>query len=61
MKTPEVAKLIGRNYWSLINAIRSGRIPLPQKDSSGHYVWQTEDVERARNALSKPRPQAQPS
>jgi hypothetical protein len=52
LKTPAVARLLGVPYWRLSSLIRWGRIEAPAKDSSGHYVWLPDDVERARQALA---------
>jgi hypothetical protein len=54
-KTPIAARELGVPYYTLIGLLRSGRIPPPVKDSSGDYLWSTEDIERARQALRRPR------
>jgi DNA-binding transcriptional MerR regulator len=51
-KTKAVADLIGITYHRLFELIRSNKIPPPQKDSSGDYVWCEQDIERARQALA---------
>jgi hypothetical protein len=52
LKTPAAADLLGVGYWRLIGLLRSKRLPRPQKDSSGDYLWTPEDIERARRALA---------
>jgi hypothetical protein len=52
LKTPAAADLPGVAYWRLIGLLRSKRLPAPQKDSSGDYLWTPEDIERARQALA---------
>jgi DNA-binding transcriptional MerR regulator len=57
-KTKAVADLLGITYHRLFELIRSNKIPSPQKDSSGDYVWTEQDIERARHALAaRRRPQ----
>ena len=51
-KTKAVADLIGITYHRLFELIRSNKIPPPQKDSSGDYIWCEQDIERARQALA---------
>lgn len=52
-KTREVVQELGTSYWSLVSALRGGKIdPLPAKDASGDLTWSAEDVARARAALS---------
>jgi hypothetical protein len=51
LKTPAAAQAIPTTYLRLINLIRYGKIPAPPKDSSGDYIWSSEDLERARQAL----------
>jgi hypothetical protein len=51
-KTPAVADLLGISYSRLINLLRTRRLVPPQKDTSGDYVWTSEDVERARQVLA---------
>jgi hypothetical protein len=52
LKTPAAADALGVGYWRLIGLLRSKRLPAPQKDSSGDYVWTPQDVERARQVLA---------
>ena len=52
LKTPAAADALGVGYWRLIGLLRSKRLPAPQKDSSGDYLWTPEDIERARQALA---------
>jgi hypothetical protein len=51
LKSPEAARQINCGYWRLMNLIRSGRLLPPAKDSSGDYVWNHDDIHRARAAL----------
>jgi DNA-binding transcriptional MerR regulator len=50
-KTPAAARRLGVTYHRLMGLIRFGKIPAPQKDESGDYLWLPEDIERARVAL----------
>lgn len=52
-KTPVAARELKTTYHRLINLIRFSRIEPPQRDSSGHYVWNDDDLKRARKALSQ--------
>jgi hypothetical protein len=52
LKTPAAARAIGTTYHRLIGLIRFVKLdPLPGRDSSGHYIWAPDDLERARQAL----------
>jgi hypothetical protein len=52
LKTREAARWLGVSYWRLVSLLRCDKLtPLPQKDSSGDFVWFPEDLERARAAL----------
>jgi hypothetical protein len=52
LKTPAAARALGTTYHRLMGLIRFDKLnPAPQRDSSGHYVWSPEDMERARAAL----------
>jgi hypothetical protein len=52
LKTPEAARALGATYWKLVSLLRSSKFTPPQKDSSGDYVWDASDLERARAALA---------
>jgi hypothetical protein len=53
LKTPAAARHLGVTYHRLIGLIRFDRIsPIPQRDSSGDYVWTADDLARAREALT---------
>jgi hypothetical protein len=52
LKTPQLCKHLKVGYWRIMSMIRSGKLPEPAKDTSGHYVWGPDDVEAARQALS---------
>jgi hypothetical protein len=55
LKTPEAARTLGVTYHRLMGLLRFRRIsPLPEKDSSGDYLWAQADLERARQALHRP-------
>jgi hypothetical protein len=52
LKTPEAACALGVTYHRLIGLVRFRKIiPLPEKDSSGDYLWSQADLGRARQAL----------
>lgn len=55
LKTIDVAQLLGKRITTLRSLIQSRKIPAPQKDSSGTFVWSTEDIARAREALATDR------
>jgi hypothetical protein len=55
LKSRAVADQLGVPYWRLFDLIRSRRLVAPDKDSSGDYVWTSDDVERARQALAATR------
>jgi hypothetical protein len=52
LKTPAAVRVLRTTYHRLMGLIRFAKIdPLPARDSSGHYVWGPDDLERARQAL----------
>lgn len=51
-KTSAVAQQIGVTYFQLYQLLRMKRIPEPQRDGSGDFVWFPEDIEAARNVLT---------
>jgi hypothetical protein len=52
LKTPEASRALGVTYHRLVGLLRFRKIdPLPEKDSSGDYVWTRDDLDRARRAL----------
>jgi hypothetical protein len=55
-KTPAAADELGVNYWRLIDLLRNKKIPPPQRDTSGDYVWTDADLAAARAALAAARP-----
>ncbi|HKB39263.1 MAG TPA: hypothetical protein VKD72_22685 [Gemmataceae bacterium] len=55
LKTIQVVRKLAVSYGRVMDLIRHGRIPPPQKDVSGDYIWSPEDVERARVALATAR------
>jgi hypothetical protein len=62
LKSRAVAQALGVPYHRLFELLRSGKLTPPAKDSSGDYVWTSEDVERARLALGAGRkPKAVPA
>lgn len=50
-KTPIAARILGIAESHLHYLVRSHKIPAPQKDSSGDFIWFDTDIERARQAL----------
>jgi hypothetical protein len=50
-KTPIAAEELGISYYHLISLLRSKKLPAPQKDSSGDYIWTDADLDAAREAL----------
>jgi hypothetical protein len=54
LKTPVAARELGITYNVLVGLIRFRKLnPLPEKDSSGYYIWFKEDLDRAREAIAK--------
>lgn len=53
LKTGEVAKLINVTKRTLQNWLELEKIPKPQKDSSGYYMWSETEVRAARTYLQK--------
>jgi hypothetical protein len=52
-KTPVAARMIGATLPQLRAAITNGKLAPPERrDESGHFLWDTEDLERARAALA---------
>jgi hypothetical protein len=50
-KSRQVAKILGIPYTRLMSLLRCEKLPAPQKDSSGDYVWLEQDVANARTGL----------
>jgi len=50
-KSPIAAEELGISYHRLISLLRSKKLPWPQKDSSGDYLWADADLEAARKVL----------
>jgi DNA-binding transcriptional MerR regulator len=55
LKSSAAAARLGVPYYTLHNLIRSGKVPPPQRDTSGDFVWTERDLARARRALSRRR------
>lgn len=51
-KSPTAARELGISYYQLFGLLRSDKLPPPEKDSSGDYVWTDADMEAARKALA---------
>jgi hypothetical protein len=53
IKTPAAARALGVTYHVLRGLLRFDKLdPLPQRDSSGDYLWFPDDMERARELLA---------
>ena len=52
-KSPLAARELGISYSRLYWLLRAEKLPKPQKDSSGDFVWTDEDVAAARCVISK--------
>jgi hypothetical protein len=52
LKTPLAAISLGVTYNQLINLLRFNKIPQPERDSSGDYLWSEADLARARKAFA---------
>ncbi len=56
LKTPVAARALGVTYHILHGLIRFDKLdPLPQRDSTGDFVWFPEDIERASVLLANRR------
>ncbi len=56
LKSPAAARALGVTYHVLRGLLRFDKLnPLPQRDSSGDYLWFPEDMQRARQALARQR------
>jgi hypothetical protein len=51
-KTPLAARELQITVTRLYSLLRSAKIPAPQKDSSGDYLWTDTDLEAVRRALA---------
>jgi hypothetical protein len=51
-KTTRAAAELGKTYMQLYALIRYGKIPTPERDSSGDLIWSDADMARARQALA---------
>jgi hypothetical protein len=62
IKTTQAVMSLGTTYHRLFSLIRYGKIRRPEKDSSGDYLWGSDDLEAARYALrTDGRRKAQPA
>ena len=52
-KTGEVARLINVTKRTLQNWLELEKIPRPQKDSNGYYIWSDVDVRSAQIYLQR--------
>jgi DNA-binding transcriptional MerR regulator len=52
-KTGEVAQLINVTKRTLQNWLESEKIPRPQKDFNGYYIWSDSDVRAAQSYLQR--------
>jgi hypothetical protein len=51
LKSRQAAARLKISYYRLISLLRSEKLPAPQKDASGDYIWTERDLENARRAL----------
>jgi hypothetical protein len=51
IKTAVAVRQLGTTYHRLMGLIRFAKIDPPARDSSGDYLWNEQDIERARQAL----------
>lgn len=52
-KTGEVAKLINVTKRTLQNWLQLEKIPQPQKDENGYYIWTETDIKTAQTYLQR--------
>jgi hypothetical protein len=50
-KTAAVARELGVSYCRLFGLIRYGKLSPPARDSSGHYIWDACQIDKARKLL----------
>jgi len=51
LKTRDVCQLLGVRYHTIFNLIRYEKLPAPERDSAGDFIWWPKNVEAARNAV----------
>jgi hypothetical protein len=54
--TRDVLRATGAPYHKVFALIQSGRIPTPERDSSGRYSWDEALLEQVKHALADYRP-----
>jgi len=52
-KTGEVAEMINVTKRTLQNWLMSNKIPQPQKDVNGYYIWTETDIKAAQSYLQR--------
>lgn len=55
-KTTTTARELGVPVYALLNWIRYGVIPMPPKDDSGHFLWNSDSILAAQIARDERRP-----
>jgi hypothetical protein len=55
LKTVELAGLLGIPFYRISYLLRSGKIPRPGRDASGHLLWNDREIEQVRRALDRDR------
>jgi hypothetical protein len=51
-KTASTAQAVGLRVFTLLNWVRYGLVPPPERDCSGHYWWGPEDIAAVRHVLA---------
>jgi predicted site-specific integrase-resolvase len=51
-KTPVAARELGVAATRLHSILRSGKMPLPMRDSSGDFIWTDTDLTEAKRAMT---------
>jgi hypothetical protein len=54
-KSSAVADELGVPYFTLYNLLRYRKIPLPERDSSGDFVWSPSNIDAAKKAIANVR------
>jgi DNA-binding transcriptional MerR regulator len=52
-KTGEVARMVNVSKRTLQNWLEKGKIPRPQKDTNGYYIWAGADIRVAQEYLQQ--------
>jgi hypothetical protein len=54
-KSTQLCDTLGIPYWRLVYLLQARRVPKPNRDSSGDYLWSPAEIEAVRRALASQR------